>query len=71
MQLTDLQMKKFLEYKGTPQVKQLSLNMAYTRLKSMYQLNPSSLSQCTKELNTLLQKFERIMEADYLWITQL
>jgi hypothetical protein len=71
MLLSDTQTKKFLEFRGTPQIKQLALNMAYARLHRVYQSNPSTLSQCTQEINALLKKYAVIMEADYLWITSL
>jgi hypothetical protein len=71
MLLSDAQTRKFLEFKGTPQIKQLALNMAYARLHRSYQSNPSSLAQCTKEFNALLDRYAAIMEADYRWITSL
>jgi hypothetical protein len=71
MLLSDSQTKRLLEYKGTPQIKQLSLNMAYGRLQRMYLANPSSLSQCTQEFNTLFKRYAAIMEVDYRWITGL
>jgi hypothetical protein len=71
MSLSDAQVKKLLEFKGTPKINQLSLNMALTRLKMTYKSNPAALSQCTKEINTLLGKYASILEADYRWIASL
>jgi hypothetical protein len=66
-------MKKLLEYKGPPQLKQLALNMALTRLKKIYKETATSvvLSRCTSELNVILEKFEAVMKADYEWIVSL
>ncbi|MDR0433707.1 MAG: hypothetical protein LBH21_01425 [Gracilibacteraceae bacterium] len=73
MKLTDAQTKKLLDYKGQPQLKQLSLNMALTRLKGIYKSNPApeTLSKCTADLNALLEKFAVIMQADFEWIVSL
>jgi hypothetical protein len=71
MVLTDVQTKKFLEFAGTPQIKQLALNMAFTRLKNNYRANPAGLKQYTQELNTILNRYPSIMEPDYRWITSL
>jgi hypothetical protein len=73
MKLTDAQTKKLLDFKGQPQLKQLALNMALTRLKGIYQNNPTpaAVSKCTSELNAIFDKFALIMQADYDWITSL
>jgi hypothetical protein len=73
VKLSDAQMKKLLEYGGQPQLKQLALNMALTRLKKNYKANPTSavLNGCTSELNAILEKFAAIMKTDYDWIVSL
>ncbi|MDR0952444.1 MAG: hypothetical protein LBM18_05915 [Oscillospiraceae bacterium] len=71
MVLSNAQTKKFLEYKGTPQIKQLALNMAFARLQRLYRANPGDVSKYTQELNDILGKYAVIMEADYRWITSL
>jgi hypothetical protein len=73
MKLTDVQTKRLLDYKGQPQLKQLALNMALTRLKGIYQSNPTPavVSKCTSDLNAIFDKFAAIMQPDYEWITSL
>jgi hypothetical protein len=73
VKLNDEQTKKLLEYKGQIQLKQLSLNMALTRLKGMYKSSPTpgTVAKCTAELNALLVKFAVIMKSDYEWIIKL
>jgi hypothetical protein len=73
MKLTDAQTKKLLDYKGQPQLKQLALNMALTRLKGIYSGNPTPavVSKCTSELNAIFEKFAAIMQPDYEWIISL
>jgi hypothetical protein len=73
MKLTDAQTKKLLDYKGRPQLNQLALNMALTRLKGLYQSNPTPtvVSKCTSDLNAILEKFAMIMQSDYEWIISL
>jgi hypothetical protein len=73
MQLNDAQTKKLLEYKGQAQIRQLSLNLALTRLKGIYRADPSpaALARCAAELNAVLNKFSVIMKPDYEWIIQL
>jgi hypothetical protein len=73
MKLTDAQMKKLLVYQGQPQLKQLALKMALTRLKGIYKNDPTpgSLSKCTLELNAIFEKFASIMKPDYDWIISL
>jgi hypothetical protein len=66
-------MKKLLEYNERPQLKQLALNMALTRLKKRYKEDPTPvvLSSCTSEVNMMLEKFAAAMKADYEWIASL
>jgi hypothetical protein len=73
MKLTDAQTKKLLDYKGQPQLKQLALNMALTRLKGIYKNDPTpaAVSKCTSDLNAIFEKFASIMQADYEWIKSL
>jgi hypothetical protein len=73
VKLSDDQTKKLLEYNGPPQLKQLALNMALTRLKKRYKADPTpaSLNKCTSELNEIFEKFAAIMKADYDWIISL
>lgn len=73
MKLTEAQTKKLLDYKGQPQLKQLAINMALTRLKGIYKNDPTpaSISKCTTDLNAIFEKFESIMKSDYDWITSL
>ena len=73
MKLSDNQTKKLLEHTGQPQLKQLALNMALTRLKKIYKEDstPANLTKCTAELNAIFEKFAAIMKADYDWIISL
>ncbi|MDR1509250.1 MAG: hypothetical protein LBS53_06390 [Synergistaceae bacterium] len=73
MKLSDTQTKKLLEYSGPPQLKQLALNMALTRLKKYYKEEPTpvALNKCTSELNGIFEKFAAIMKTDYDWIISL
>jgi uncharacterized iron-regulated protein len=73
VKLNDSQTKKLLEYAGQPQLKQLALNMALTRLKGLYKSSPTpdTISKCTAELNALFEKFAMIMGNDYAWIVSL
>ncbi|MDR3294614.1 MAG: hypothetical protein LBT26_02125 [Clostridiales Family XIII bacterium] len=73
MKLNDAQTKRLLEYTGQVQIKQLSLNMALTRLRGRYKANPTSgtISTCTAELNALFDKFAIIMKPDYEWVVGL
>ncbi|MDR3280563.1 MAG: hypothetical protein LBT23_08620 [Synergistaceae bacterium] len=73
MRLDDEQTKKLLEYAGPVRIRQLSLNMALTRLKTIYRANPSSatISKCTAEINAIFDKFAIIMQSDFDWITKL
>ena len=73
LELKDNQVKKLLEYSGKPELKQLAVNMAVTRLKFMYKQNPAPavLSQCTSEMNALLNKIASIAQDDYSWIVKL
>jgi uncharacterized iron-regulated protein len=73
MKLSDVQTRKLLEYSGQPQLKQLALNMALTRLKKIYKESPTSanLDKCTSELNAIFEKFSAIMKPDYDWIVSL
>ena len=73
MELSDMQTKKLLEYPGRMQIKQLGLNMALTRLRWVYQSNPTpeTVSRCARTLNLLFQKYAGIMRADYEWIISL
>jgi hypothetical protein len=62
-----------LEYTGQPQLRQLSLNMALTRLKGLYKANPTpgTVSKCTADLNAIFAKFAMVMKDDYEWIIKL
>jgi hypothetical protein len=73
VKLSDSQTKKLLEYTGQIQLKQLALNMALTRLKTRYKTDssPDTITQCTKDLNAIFEKFEAIMGNDYDWIIKL
>jgi hypothetical protein len=70
LNLTEPQTKKLLEYTGPPQINQLALKMALTRLKGKYKSDPTSstVTQCTTELNAIFDKYAKIMEPDYKWI---
>ncbi|MDR1571029.1 MAG: hypothetical protein LBS32_00730 [Clostridiales Family XIII bacterium] len=73
MKLTEAQTKKLLDYGGQPQLKQLALNMALTRLKGIYKTNPTPdvVARCTSDLNAIFEKFALIMQSDYEWIISL
>ncbi|MDR2157521.1 MAG: hypothetical protein LBO81_07060 [Clostridiales Family XIII bacterium] len=73
MKLTDEQVKKLLEYEGPIQLHQLALNLALTRFKTVHKRNPGAetVAKCTVDLNSLLEKYEKIMKEDYDWIVSL
>jgi hypothetical protein len=73
VKLSEVQTRKLLEYAGQPQLKQLSLNMALTRLKGLYKSNPTpaTISKCTEDLNAIFEKFAAVMKNDYEWIVKL
>jgi hypothetical protein len=52
---------------------QLGFSMMLTRLKTRYAKSPSpsTLEDCTVEINKFLDKFQTIMGADYAVITKL
>jgi hypothetical protein len=67
MSLSSGQVKKLLETNKPLNFKQLSLSLMYTRLKSMYQKNPSeaTASYCMKQFNDLFAKTGTSMADDY------
>lgn len=71
MQITIEQTKKLLT--GGNTFTQLGFSMLVTRLKSVYQKDPSALvlQKCTGEINAFLEKFKTIMEKDYAIISKL
>jgi hypothetical protein len=73
MELNDKQTKKLLDFTGQPELQQLALKLALTRLKGMYKADPApaTVSKCTVELNAILGKFAQIMKADYEWMIKL
>jgi hypothetical protein len=73
MELSSAQVKKLLETSKPIKFKQLSLSLMYTRLKSMYQKNPTptTISTCTSQLNDLLKKFGTSISDDYKLATSI
>ena len=73
MTINEMQTKKLLEYAGQPQIKQLGMNMALTRLKGIYKASPdpATLKRCKDELNAIFAKYPSIMKDDYHWIISL
>jgi DNA-directed RNA polymerase subunit F len=65
------QVKKLLEYRGQPQIKQLALNLSLARLKRLHSVDPESLEQCVEDLNLVIEKFAAVIEPDYKWIISL
>ena len=65
MTVTPAQAKKVLT--GNYTFTQFGFSMMLTRLKSVYQKDPSqpTLESCVKEMNTFLAKFSAIMAKDY------
>jgi hypothetical protein len=67
MSLNSGQVKKLLETNKPLKFKQLSLSLMYTRLKNMYQKDPSpaTISACMTQLNNLFAKFGATLSDDY------
>lgn len=70
MQVTQQQTEKVL--KGSQSFSQLGFTMLITRLRKLYTQNPTAVTiqKCTAEINTFLNKFESIMDADYALIAK-
>lgn len=68
MNITPEQTKNLLT--GNYTFSQLGFSMLIARLKNVYAKNPTNLTldNCTKEINTFLQKFSGIMKEDYALI---
>jgi hypothetical protein len=73
MELSSGQVKKLLETSKPIKFKQLSLSLMYTRLKSMYQKNPtpSTITACMTQLNDLFKKFGASISDDYKLATSI
>jgi hypothetical protein len=73
MELSSGQVKKLLETSKPIKFKQLSLSLMYTRLKSMYQKNPTTatITACTAQLNDLFKKFGASISDDYKLATSI
>jgi hypothetical protein len=73
MSISSEQVKKLLETNKPLKFKQLSLSLMYTRLKSMYQKNPSeaTVSACMKQFNDLFAKAGTSMADDYKLATSI
>jgi hypothetical protein len=71
MQVTIQQAKKLLT--ESQAFTQLGFSMMLTRMKTLYEKNPSqeTLQTCTAEINTFLEKFRVLMIVDYEIIKQL
>ncbi|GHU55865.1 hypothetical protein AGMMS49975_18280 [Clostridia bacterium] len=63
MKITLTQTEKLL--KSRIKFTQFGFSMMLTRLKDVYQKNPSSLEDCKTEINFFLEKFSSIMSQDY------
>jgi hypothetical protein len=73
MALNSVQVKKLLETGKPLKFKQLSVSLLYTRLKQMYQKDPSpaTLSACMGQLNDLFTKFGSAASDDYKIVTSI
>jgi hypothetical protein len=73
MSLSSVQVKRLLETNKPVKFKQLSLSLMYTRLKSMYQKNPTeaTVSACMKQFNDLFAKTGASMADDYKLVTSI
>ncbi|MDR0947056.1 MAG: hypothetical protein LBM87_04865 [Ruminococcus sp.] len=73
MSLNSGQVKKLLETNKPLKFKQLALSLMYTRLKNMYQKDPSAstVDACMKQLNDLFAKFGGSMNEDYKLATSI
>jgi len=71
MKVTPQQAEKLL--KGNYTFSLWSFSMLLTRLKSVYAKDPTSttVQNVTKELNTFIEKFSKVMAADYAIIAKL
>jgi hypothetical protein len=71
MQVTIQQAEKLLT--GNHAFTQLGFSMMLTRMKALYEKEPSqvTLQTCTAEINTFLGKFKMLMNVDYEIIKQL
>ena len=71
MTITVQQAEKLL--RGNQSFTQLGFSLLLTRLKKRYISNPSreTLQSCVKEIDAYLEKFQRIMAADYAIIEKL
>jgi len=58
---------------GSHTFSQLSLSLMMFRLKRMYEQNPTgaTLTKCTEEINAFLDKYSKIMTADYSILSRL
>jgi hypothetical protein len=73
MALKSGQVKKLLETTKPLKFKQLSLSLLYTRLKHMYQKDPSpaTVTACMGQLNDLFTKFGTSIADDYKLVTSI
>jgi len=71
MKVTNTQTEKML--KGNQSFSQLGFSMLITRLRTTYAKNPSpsTVQDCTTQVNAFLEKFQTIMGADYTIIAKL
>jgi hypothetical protein len=71
MNVTPAQMQKVLT--GNYTFTQLGFSMLITRMKTAYLKDPTpeTLRKCTDETNAFIQKYARIMGADYAIISRL
>jgi hypothetical protein len=67
------QVKKLLETTKPIKFNQLALSLMYTRLKSMYQKDPSAatVNVCMGQLNDLFAKFGAAMADDFKLATSI
>jgi hypothetical protein len=67
MTLNSGQVKKLLETTKPIKFKQMALSLMYTRLKNMYQKDPSAatVTACMTQINDLFKKFGASMNDDY------
>jgi hypothetical protein len=73
MLLSSGQVKKLLETDKPLKFKQLSLSLLYTRLKNMYQKDPSpaTISSCMTQFNNLFTKMGPSISDDYKLATSI
>ena len=73
MRLDEGQTRKLMEHKGKLDIKQLVLSLAITKNKLSYlkDNSPASLAGITQNLNSILAKYEKSVQADFQLISNL